>query len=686
MTYLWMLVVTGLMAFDAHSAPAQDIADGPVLSDATDDILSLADAPLESLAGQAVVVPAMDVEVSTVSRTASTVGQSPAAVYVVTGEMIRRSGARSIPEVLRLVPGMNVARVNGNRWAVSARGFNEVFANKLLVQIDGRTVYSPVFSGVYWDQQDVLLEDVDRIEVIRGPGATVWGANAVNGVINIITKRARDTQGMFAEGGGGSREHGFGAFRYGGQIGDSLHYRIYGVLFERDGGFSPTDAGDDWRKRQMGFLVDWEPCDDQRLTVQGDFYRGQTERRYDSVMPAPPFFRSGVDEIEEPAGSNVLMRWSREIDEESDWAVQLYYDSIDRPEQISGFSDSYTTFDLDFQHRFAAGRDHSLTWGFGYRHTRSVTEGVYVVSFDPPSRSFGLISAFVQDQITLSPDRLNLVVGSKFEDNDFSGFEFQPTARLLWTPSDRQTVWASVSRAVRTPSRSDQDIRLVAYPAAVSFAPPGATFVQALGSRGVDSEQLLAFEIGARAQPNDDFWWDLAVFSNHYDDLVMRYPVTPFLPAPSLPPALWPFVATNAGRAHSYGFELAATYRPTPCWDLRGGYSFLKMHLDAPPGQSPGGNQEGTSPQNQAFLQSSWNWGRGLELDLIGRYVDTLLALAVPSYVVLDARLAWSPTETLEMAVVGRHLLDASHAEFATRTFHSSEVQQEVYGIVTLRY
>lgn len=685
-TYIWLLVVTGLMAFGAQLNLAQDVVDGPVLSDATDDILNLADASLEDLTRQAVVVPAMDVEVSTVSRTTSTVGQSPAAVYVVTGEMIRRSGARSIPEALRLVPGVNVARISGNRWAVSVRGFNEVYANKLLVQIDGRTVYTPVFSGVFWDQQDVLLEDVDRIEVIRGPGATVWGANAVNGVINIITKRASDTQGVFAEGGGGTHERGFGSFRYGGAIGDSLHYRIYGLMLERDGGFAPSDAGDDWRKRQIGFRLDWEPCDCQTLTVQGDFYEGTSGQRFDGVLPAPPFFQVGSANDEKPSGSNLLMRWSRKLDEDSDWSVQLYYDRAMRSSPDVGFRVDYSTFDLDFQHRFPLGTNHSLVWGAGYRNTRDVTVGNYIASFDPPVRSYGLISYFVQDQITLAPDRLFLTLGSKFEHNDFSGFEFQPTARLLWTPSERRAVWASVSRAVRTPARSDHGLRLVAFPAALSFAPPGATFVRFEGSDGVEAEQLLAFEIGARAQPSDDYWWDLAVFSNHYDDLVMRFPVTPFPPAPFLPPAIWPWAAENAMRGHTYGFEMAATHRLTPCWDLRGGYSFLKVQLDGPPGQAGAGNQEGNAPQNQAFLQSSWDWGRGLELDLIGRYADSLPALGVPSYIVVDARVAWLPSETLEMAVVARHLLDSSHPEFATRAFRTSEVQQEVYGIVTLRY
>lgn len=708
---LGLFVVTLCFSFHTHPAPAQavrrasqpsttadaarftveDTLSGANAPDGVDDILSLADQSLDSLARQDVVVPTMDMEVSTVARQESTVGRSPAAVFVITGEMIRRSGARSVPEALRLAPGVNVARASSNRWAVSIRGFNGVYANKLLVQIDGRSVYSPVFSGVYWDQQQVLLEDVDRIEVIRGPGAAVWGANAVNGVINIITKSAGRTQGVFVEGGAGTEERGFGAVRYGGSLGETLHYRLYGMGFERDGGFRTGNAAnDDWRQARMGFRMDWEPCDCRTLTVQGDYYDGTSRKGMDTALPNPPFFGSdGRSGDEEPSGYNILLRWSRRLDEDTDWAVQLYHDYVSRPTPDLGLSDVYSTFDLDFQHRFAPAIDHSLIWGFGYRTTRNTDDGYFVMSFDPPVRSFGRISYFVQDEIAIRPDLLYLTLGSKFEHNDFSGFEYQPTARLLWLPSQRRAAWASISRAVRTPSRVDQDGRIVSAPVAVSFAPPppAVTFMRLDGSRAVESEQLLAFEIGARAQPTDDFWWDVAVFYNRYDDLVTREFATPFPPPPANPPAFWPLVATNAMRGETYGFEWTAGCQLTPCWRLQGGYSFLKMQLHAAPNAvASAEDAEGESPQNQARLQSSWDLGRGAKLDLIGRYVDHLPALGIPSYVTMDARLGWRPTEALEMAVVGRHLLDASHPEFTSRAFRASEVQQEVYGIVTLRY
>ncbi|NQT17642.1 MAG: TonB-dependent receptor, partial [Planctomycetes bacterium] len=632
------------------------------------------------------VVPGMDMEVSTVSRTESTVGRSPAAVFVVTAEMIRRSGARCVPDALRLVPGVNVARVTADRWAISIRGFNSVFANKLLVQIDGRSVYNPIFSGVYWDQQDLLLEDVERIEVIRGPGATVWGANAVNGVINIITKQARDTQGVFVQGGGGSEERDFAAFRYGGKVGDSLYYRFYGKWDERDAGWATPDAADDWRVGRGGFRMDWQPCECSDFTLQGDFYEGRSGNRYNaSIEPTPPPFSpppyrlTGERSDYTPAGQNILGRFSRRLSDDSDWSIQAYWDHTERADNPSNYDplfQSCDTFDLDFQHRFPLGRCHSLIWGFGYRNTRGLIDGHFTMSFDPPVRSFDILSCFVQDQITLSPDSLYLTVGSKFSHNDFSGFEFQPTARLLWTVSERRAAWASVSRAVRTPSMVDQNVRING--SLGEFVP---MFVQILGNRAVESEQLIAYEIGYRAQPTDAFWWDLAVFYNDYEDLVTAMPGMPFVD-PLTGITYLPTAYANAMRGDTYGFELAGTYQVNPCWKLGTGYSFLVMDLQGVGSESV----EGESPRNQVYLQSGWDLGRSWELNTTWRYVDSLSSLNVPAYLVMDVRLAWLPSENLEVAVVGRNLLDEEHPESTTRAFYPSEVQRGVYGMVTLRY
>ncbi|MBN1910000.1 MAG: TonB-dependent receptor [Pirellulales bacterium] len=653
-----------------------------------DSLLNAAERDVTQLAKVNVMAPAMEATVSTVSRETSTVGRSAAAVFVITNEMIRRSGARTIPDVLRMAPGVNVARINANQWAVSIRGFNGLYANKLLVQIDGRSIYTPMFSGVFWDQNDVMLEDVERIEVIRGPGASVWGANAVNGVINIITKKASDTQGVLVQGGSGSEERGFGEFRVGRKAGEALSYRIYGKAFERGGGYNPTNAQDEWRRGQVGFRADWEPCQCTTVTLQGDYYKGSSGQCFDGGLPTPPFWQVGTSRQEEPTGGDVLFRMSRKKSEESDWALQLYYDQMKRVGNAIGFSQSCDTFDLDFQHRFPLAPRQSLIWGFRYRNTNNTSTPTYIVSFDPLDRDFALISWFLQDRITLKEDLLYLTLGSKFEHNDFSGFEYQPTARLLWTPSERRTIWASISRAVRTPSRTDQDIRVLGPPVAMSFVPPGATFMRFEGSRDVGSEALLAYEIGMRAQPSDRFWWDLAVFFNKYDQLVASIPLTPAPPAPTLPPSFWQMISANAMRGETYGFELASTYQMSPNWRLQAGYSYLRMCLQARPDAVANSAEdiEGASPQNQVYLQSGWDLGGNVKLDVMGRYVDSLPAWHVPSYVVMDVRLAWTPRRNLEIAVVGRNLLDSAHPEFVDRSITPSDVQSEVYGMATWRY
>ena len=346
----------------------------------------------------------MDLEVSTVSRTESTVGHSAAAVYVLTNEMIRRSGARSVPEALRLVPGVQVARINASTWAISIRGFNERFANKLLVQIDGRTVYTPLFGGVFWDVQDVLLEDVERIEIIRGPGATVWGANAVNGVINIITKRADDTQGLFAEGGGGN-ERGFASARVGGQS-DNVAWRAYGKWFDRDSGFSPTrDTNDDWQVGRICFRTDWKPSCCDTVTFQGDYYDGNAGMTHIEPIPASPFVQIGPRD-QKLSGGNALLRWSRKIDDDSDWSIQLYYDRTERTLGDNEIREDRDTVDVDFQYRFPLADYHSLIWGFGYRNTRDrIRDSTFHLQFSPTDRADDRFSTFLPrpDDITGRP-------------------------------------------------------------------------------------------------------------------------------------------------------------------------------------------------------------------------------------------------------------------------------------------
>ena len=673
-------VIQDVQSNVAPSVQRSDSAPAPAEEGST----GLLDMDIEQLR-RTPVAPALEMEVSTVSRQESTVGRSPAAVFVVTQEMIRRSGATTVPEVLRTVPGLQVARIDSRIWAVSSRGFNNRLANKLLVQIDGRSVYSTRNAGVLWHIRDVVLQDVQRIEVIRGPGATIWGANAVNGVINIITKSAKNTQGALLSAGGGTEERGFSTLRYGAKAGNNLHYRVYGKHFERDDGFSQDAMGaDDWRELRTGFRADWEPNGCDTITLQGDYFdvtSGKREIR--PTLNGPPFAFTNVEDVD-TLGGNVLCRWTHELGEDADWALQFYYDRFSLQGRV--FSVALDAYDLDFQHRFPLSARQKLIYGFGYRLLHS--DGVPGSDFDngfafgrEEPRNVNLFTTFVQDEITLVEDRLYGILGSKFEHNDFSGFEYQPTARLLWLPSPRDAAWAAVSRAVRTPSFSDDDIRLTSVPS----DPNAPSFGRVTGSRDFVSEDLLAFELGYRAQPLDEFYWDLALFFNKYTDLRVSVPGTPFAGPP--PATILPLIRDNGMHGETYGAELAATWELTECWQLYGQYTFLQMQLHRDPGIGAAAEgDEGRSPHNQVYLRSSWDLAWQWELDLIGRYVDELPTLNVPSYIETDVRLAWHPNRRLEVAVVGQNLLDSHHLEFGTGTLIQNvnvEAERGVYAMAT---
>lgn len=373
---------------------------------------------------------------------------------------IQRIGATSIPEALRLAPGIDVARIDANKWAVSARGFNGRFANKLLVLIDGRNAYTRAFAGVYWENQDVMLEDVERIEVIRGPGATLWGANAVNGVINIITKHSADTQGGLLVAGAGNQEQGFGAFRYGGELNKNTTARAYvkGFKVNENTNEMGANAGDDWGKVQSGFRMDSQATPNDAITLQGDAYYSNINQY--SIVPqtAAPYQNSFNEDIES-FGGNLLVRHQHTFSSTSDYSLQVYYDFYQRDEFY--LKETRHSLDIDFQHRFALLGWNDIVWGVGYRYNHDDFRSSYITTLTPPSRNDQLFSAFIQDEITLIDNTLWLTLGSKFEHNDYSGFEAQPTARLMWAPHYQHRLWASISRAVRTPSRAEQNMNLL---------------------------------------------------------------------------------------------------------------------------------------------------------------------------------------------------------------------------------
>ncbi len=684
MSVITSILFNGYLYGQSDSLPPSEPDSGAVAElDDLDALLELADKDLNQLSQVQVtrpsIAPSLDTVVSTVERKESTVGRTPAAVFVITNDMIRRSGARSIPEVLRMAPGVQVAHIDGNKWSVSIRGFGNRFANKLLVQIDGRGVYTPLFGGVFWDAQDVLLEDVERIEVVRGPGGTVWGDNAVNGVINIVTKKVKDTQGTFVEAGAGTEERSFGSVRQGGQISENAHMRVYGKWFDRDAQASTT-LHDDYRQARTGARVDWSAGADDNFTLQGDYYDGSSGTQSVFGTAAAPY--AGLNVFDEAlSGGNVLYRWTHDINNDSDWRLQAYYDNTQRKFENVGAFYRRDTLDLDFQHRFVAGENHEIIWGLGYRTTWDEFQAQpYFLSLNPGKENFDSVSMFIQDTITLIDNQLFCTIGSKVSYNDFTGGEVQPSARLLWTPTDRVSTWGAVSRAVRTATRVNRDGRLVLPGVQTNPFPP--IYPTVSGQSSIESEDVLSLEFGFRHQPVDEFSWDLALYYNEYTDLIGITTPAGFVPGPEGLTA--PAFFDNNGNARTYGAELGTTVMPMDDWSIRTAYTFLNMDMSGPNTSSPGDN-----PRNQFYLQSSHQITKEVEFDVIWRYVDNLPDQHVPSYSTMDLRAAWKPTDWLELYVVGRNLLDNSQPEFGNDIFagtQATEVQRSVYGGLSFRY
>jgi iron complex outermembrane receptor protein len=602
------------------------------------------------------------IEVTTASKVPVKASRTPAAIYVITQEDIRRSGATSIAEALRLAPGVEVARVDSNTWSLGVRGFGSALSRSVLVLIDGRTVYTPLFAGVYWQVQDTLLEDIERIEVIRGPGGTIWGANAVNGVINIITKNAKDTNGLLVSTGGGNIDQGFVNFRFGAGNRKSFNYRIYGKAFTRGPEFHPDQRQfDDWRMGQAGFRADWDLHNRDTLTLQGDLYNGDAGQRVGITSYSPPFM-TNVQQNAELAGGNLLGRWKRVLGAGSDIQLQTYYDRTDRKQ--ANFAESRDTFDIDFIHHLTLPRRQDFLWGLGVRlSSGNATEVVPTVAFTPNHFTDKLYSAFIQDEIPLAGNQLSLTIGSKFLHNSYSGFEVQPTARLLWTPSPRQTVWGAVTRAVRTPSRIEEDLQLTAL-----LSPSPLTFFRITGDRKFSSEHLIGYEAGYRTLLRSKFYLDIAAFHNNYDHLLSIEPGTPFSETSPPPPhVVVPFFFRNGLFGNTSGFEIAPDWTPTSWWRLRGSYSYLHMDLNkeaASQDASTANSTQGSSPHHQITIRSSLNLPKKLEFDQTFRYVSALPAQLVEAYATADVQFSWRATGSLELSVVGQNLFQPHHAEF----------------------
>ena len=608
----------------------------------------------------------LNIEVTSVSMKAQSVSKTAAAVFVITQEDIRRSGVTSIPEALRMAPGIHVARVDGNKWAITARGFNDRYSSKLLVMVDGRTVYTPFFAGVYWELQDYALEDIERIEVIRGPGGSLWGVNAVNGVINIITKKSRDTQGILASTVVGTEEV-IGTARYGGSIGESFHYRLYGKGFNRDTSYASEGAHDDWRAGRAGFRADWNPSPHDSLAFHGNYSDGVMGERTTTPQLSAPFGSARRNQDVLYISQSLLVNWAHTFEGGSESTLRMYYDQYRRDAPLIG--ERIRTYDIDFQHRLPLPFGNDVVWGFGYRLMSDRFRTSPVLTMTDNSRDLNRYSGFLQDEIAVIPDRLFLTLGSKFLHNEYTGFEIQPSARLLWSVTSLHTLWTSISRAVRTPDRFREDATLNV--AGTPFGP-----ISLMNNNRLRSEQVIAYEAGYRGQLHPRLTFDLTGFYNQYDRLIFNESIGGFPPASRY---------ANNTDGHAIGIETTADWRPLDWWTLRP--TFTYQHFVLSSSLLASANTTITSPNYHASLQSRMTW-KEWEFDVWYRYIDRLTELQVPGYHTLDLRFGWHITTHWTLDVVGQNVLNPHHLEFSGMSggTHPTEVQRAGYLRITWRY
>ncbi|MGV7222554.1 MAG: TonB-dependent receptor plug domain-containing protein [Nitrospinales bacterium] len=630
-----------------------------------------------------------DIVVTSVSKKEEKLFESASAVYVITQEDLRRTGVATIMEALRMAPGMDVASVDSNKWAISARGFNDLFARKLLVLIDGRTVYTPVFSGVYWDVQDTPIEDVERIEIIRGPGGTLWGANAMNGVINIITKHAKDTKGGLISAGVGNVENGFGTIRYGSQVGEKIHFRAYGKYFDRDGFETVSGApeNNDWDAIRGGFRADWDISDSDSLTLQGDYYNGDSRQEVTGVFSltnAPFTFTRAEDSNLE--GGNILARWNHTFSSESNFSLQMYYDRAEREEVI--FNQTVDTLDVDFQHTFKI-KDVQVIWGIGYRTVSDYFDNTTFVSFGDTAQANDTPNAFIQGEYFLIKDQLRVTLGSKFQIDPFTGFQAQPSARLLWTPNEQHVVWGAISRAVRTPSRVEDNFNLNSVSFPLSPFPPPYALVPIMGSPEMKAEEMLAFELGYRYKSSNKLSIDVTAFLHDYDNLL----TAENLPSGAIPPNFitFPVGFDNQMSGEGYGVEVAGVWAPLDFWKLNMSLSWhqMKLYLDPTSTDTTQEDLAGNSPEYKFHVRSYLDLPHNLELDASFYYVDNLPSLAIPSYTRVDVRLGWTPFQKFELSLALQNLGDSSHPEYSAVDaggIKATRVPRTVYGKATWRF
>lgn len=608
----------------------------------------------------------LQTEITSVSKKTESLFTAAAAVTVINQEDIERSGARSIPEALRMVPGLDVSNIDASRYAIGSRGFNEYFETKLLVLIDGRSMYTPLYSGVYWNSFDMVMQDIDRIEVIKGPGATVWGANAVNGVINIITKDSSETHGGMASATVGNFDQPDISVRYGGAIGEKSDYRIYAKGYDRGNfdGLSGGDANDSSKSLRTGFRIDHQQSSSDTMSFQGEVYDGEADGEIMLTgFLTPPFVRTtrGTETYD---GGHLLGLWEHRFSDSANTTLQAYYDRSDRDSIVA--VEKRDTFDLDFKNQIKLYGNHDIVWGAGYRLTHDELEGSFTTAFSPDSRTDVLWSTFLQDDINVLEDFAWITLGTKLEHNDYTGFEVQPSVRFRVQPDSNKMIWAAVSRAVRTPSRAESDIAINL--GTMASADGTISVLRLEGSDSFESETLTAYELGYRWQPQSRLSFDIATFYNDYDEIrTLESQGVPYLEFSGTPILVIPSEFDNEAKGDAYGLELQSSWQPLENLKLMGSYSFIELDLEYKSGSFNAGRSytnDDYAPEHQFQIRSYWDILPSLALNSELYYVSSLGEGEIDSYLRFDTQLSWQALDNLRLTLGGENLFATSHQEF----------------------
>lgn len=630
----------------------------------------------------------MDITITSVSKKPQTLSEAAAAIYVISNDDIKKSGVTTVAEALALAPGVQVARISSSKWSISSRGFAGFTSNKLLVLIDGRSVYSPAYSGTFWSMQNVLLEDINRIEVIRGPGGTLWGANAVNGVINIITKNAGDTQGGIAYAGFGDQEKVIGGGRYGAQLAESVFGRFSLNYNDRDSNTlldDGRDGGDSWQHLQSSFRVDGEQEENVSWTIQGDLYKNDEDQiLFPFWIDSPPYLTE-KDDNAKIKGGNLLGRYQNNMSTDNIITFQTYYDYSDREEAY--YQQTFDILDFDLQYQTLVGKNHSLTMGAGYRRTDGNFSESYQVAI--PDRTDDLYSAFLQDEITLIDEKLWFTVGSKWEHNDYTGSEWQPSARILFKPEPNQSLWAALARAVRTPSMVEHNGQVTVATFPTEF---GTMRSRVVGSEDFSSEVLIAYEAGYRIHTNHNISLDIAAFYNDYEDLYNIQPTQSLTGTD--------FVFVNGTSGSGSGVEFVVDWKPKSNLSFQATYSYLELDFSQDssiPENAAVDFIALASPEHMASVRGSIGFLSDWQFNIWLRYMDEITARnsanllgeirEIDDYFLLDLNLVWSMTDNIEIMLVGQNVLEDEQFQYASEyATPATSIERSFYGKITWRF